>query len=206
MQAETLFKVVFGVWVVLFLGAMGYAHRKAMRKHGSRFAQCANEYRPLLWVRVSLGIPLWAFLIDWLASIGCFPWAWVSLPTWARWSGVGFGVVVAGLMWWTMIALGSNYRGTVGLHPNHELVTHGPYRFVRHPMNAVFPLVSIFLFLLSANWVLGAGALILIGTISIVRAPIEEKQLIERFGEEYHAYMRRTGRFLPRFRQRGDSK
>ena len=83
-----------------------------------------------------------------------------------------------------MIALGSNYRGTMGLHPNNRLVTHGPYRFVRHPMNAVFPLVSIVLLLLSANWVIGIGALVLIGTMSIVRAPIEERQLIERFGEE----------------------
>ena len=203
MQFETTFKVVFGVWVVLFLWAIGYAHRKAMRKHGSRFAQCANEYKPLVWIRVLLGFPLWAFLIDWLASAGWFPWALVSLPMWARWSGVGFGVVVAALMWWTMLALGSNYRGTMGLHANHELVTHGPYRFVRHPMNAFFPLVSIFLFLLSANWVLGVVALILIGTISIVRAPMEERQLIERFGKEYRAYMRRTGRFFPRLRRRG---
>ena len=86
----------------------------------------------------------------------------------------------------------------MGLHPNHKLVTHGPYRFVRHPMNVVFPVVSIVLFLMSANWVIGAAALILIGTLSIVRAPIEEKQLIERFGEEYRTYMQRTGRFFPR--------
>ena len=46
--------------------------------------------------------------------------------------------------------------------------------------------------------IIGLGALILIGTISIARSPIEEKQLIERFGEEYRAYMRRTGRFFPR--------
>ena len=70
-------------------------------------------------------------------------------------------------------------------------------------MNVVFPLVSIVLFLMSANWVIGVGALILICTISIVRAPIEEQQLIERFGEEYRAYMRRTGRFFPRLRRRG---
>jgi protein-S-isoprenylcysteine O-methyltransferase Ste14 len=104
-----------------------------------------------------------------------------------------------------MLALGSNYRDTMKPHLNHTLVTHGPYRFVRHPMNAVFPLVSIVLFLMSANWVLGAGALILISTISVVRAPIEEQQLLERFGEKYRAYMRRTGRFLPRLRRRRKS-
>jgi protein-S-isoprenylcysteine O-methyltransferase Ste14 len=203
MQTETVFKFSFGVWVVLFFIPIGYAHRKAMRAHGSRFAQAANEYPPLLWVRGLLGIPLWAFLIDWLVSAHWFPWASVSLPVWARWSGVGFGGVVVGLMTWTMLALGGNYRGTTGLHLNHKLVTHGPYRFVRHPMNAVCPLVSIVLFLLSANWVIGIGALILIGTISIMRAPIEERQLIERFGEEYRAYMRRTGRFFPCLRRRG---
>ena len=42
MQTETLFKVIFGVWVVLFLGAIGYAQRKAMREHGPRFAQSAE--------------------------------------------------------------------------------------------------------------------------------------------------------------------
>ena len=203
MQTEAVFKVTFGVWVVLFfIIPIGYAQRKAMREHGSRFAQAANEYPPLLWVRVLVGIPLWAFLIDWLLSAHWFPWASVSLPVWARWSGVGFGGVVAGLMMWTMLALGSNYRGAMGLHPNHKLVTHGPYRFVRHPMNVVFPMVSIVLFMMSANWVIGVGALIVIGTVSIVRTPIEEKQLIERFGEEYRAYMRRTGRFFPRLRRR----
>ncbi len=56
----------------------------------------------------------------------------------------------------------------MGLHPNHKLVTHGPYRFVRHPWNVLFPLNSIVLFLMSANWVLGAAALSVIGIVSIV--------------------------------------
>jgi protein-S-isoprenylcysteine O-methyltransferase Ste14 len=185
---------------------IGHAQRKAMREHGSRFAQAVNEYRPLFWVRLLVGVPLWAFLIDWLFSAQWFPWASVSLPVRVRGCGVVFGGVVVGLMWWTMLALGSNYRGAMGLHRNHKLVTHGPYRFVRHPMNTVFPFVSIVLFLLTANWVLGVGALLLLGTISIVRSPVEERQLIERFGEAYRTYMRRTGRFFPRLRRRGNLK
>jgi protein-S-isoprenylcysteine O-methyltransferase Ste14 len=31
-----------------------------------------------------------------------------------------------------------------------------------------------------------------------MRTPIEEAKLIERFGDEYRSYMRRTGRYLPR--------
>jgi protein-S-isoprenylcysteine O-methyltransferase Ste14 len=204
METETAFKVAFGAWAVLLLMPIGYAHRKAIREHGARFAQCANEYPPVLWVRILLGIPLWAFLIDWLLPTRWFPWAFVSLPEWARWSGVAFGGIVIGLMWWTMLALGSNYRGSMGLHQNHKPVTHGPYRFMRHPMNAVFPLTSAVLFLVSANWVLGATSLVLIGAIGIMRAPVEERQLTERFGEEYRAYMQRTGRFFPHLRKRRD--
>ncbi len=205
MQTEAVFKIAFGAWAFLFLMPVGYANHKARRAHGSRFAQAANEYPPLLWVRGLVGIPLWVFLIDWLLSAHWFPWASVALPGWARWSGVGLGGGVVVLMWWTTLALGSNYRGTTGLHPNHKLVTHGPYRFVRHPMGAVSPLASIVLFLVSSNWVVGTGALILIGTVSIVRAPIEERELLERFGEDYLAYRRRTGRFLPRIRRRDGS-
>lgn len=201
LQTETVFKIAFGVWAIMFLMPIGYANHKAKIEHSSRFAQAANEYKPLLWVRGLVGIPLWVFMIEWLISTHWFPWATVSLPVWARWCGVGFAIVVVGLMWWTMLALGSNYRGTMGLHPNHKLITHGPYRFVRHPMNVVFPLVSIVLFLMMANWVVGTGALLLIGTISIVRAPIEERQLTERFGDDYTKYMQRTGRFLPRIRR-----
>jgi protein-S-isoprenylcysteine O-methyltransferase Ste14 len=32
----------------------------------------------------------------------------------------------------------------------------------------------------------------------VVRTRIEEEKLIERFGDDYRAYMARTGRFLPR--------
>jgi len=200
MQAETVFKIAFGIFAVLLLGAIGYAQHKARREHRSRFAQAANEYKPLLWVRGSLAIPAYAGLIDWLCGANWFPWAFLSFPLWVRWAGVALAVVVVVLMWWTMLALGSNYRGTMGLHPNHTLITHGPYRFVRHPMNAVFPLAGVVLFLLSANWLAGVPAIIIICTVGLVRSPIEERQLIERFGDEYRAYMQRTGRFLPKLR------
>lgn len=53
------------------------------------------------------------------------------------------------------------------------------------------------LFVLTANWLIGLlelGYSLLI----VERAGHEEQMLIERFGDEYRAYMQRTGRFLPR--------
>lgn len=201
MSQEALYKLVFGIAAVLLLGAIGSAQFKAQRKHRSRFAQAANEYPPLLWVRVLLGIPLWVVLIDWLGSLDWFPWATLALPSWARWLGVGILGLAVALMWWTMLALGSNYRGTMGLHRDHELVTHGPYRFVRHPMNVTMPVFGVGLLFLSANALLGVVTIVLLAIICLMRSPIEERQLRERFGEAYLAYAARTGRYFPRLRR-----
>jgi protein-S-isoprenylcysteine O-methyltransferase Ste14 len=80
----------------------------------------------------------------------------------------------------------------------HTLITDGPYHWVRHPMYTAFATVFTGLFLLSANWFVGASATIAFGAVMMVRTPREEHLLIEVFGPKYRAYMDRTGRFLPR--------
>ena len=198
MNSQVIFKLAFGAAALFSIGSIAYAQRIAQRKHGSRFAQCMNEVPGLLWVRGLLAIPVYAGLIDWLLSTHWFPWAIVPLPPWARWAGVLLAAIVTALFWWSHLALGSNYRGAMGLHEHHELITHGPYRFVRHPTYVAFPLLIVAIFLLSANWLIGLPGLILVSTMGLVRAPIEEHQLLDRFGDKYTAYVRRTGHFSPR--------
>jgi protein-S-isoprenylcysteine O-methyltransferase Ste14 len=89
----------------------------------------------------------------------------------------------------------------MGLHRDHELVTHGPYRFVRHPMNVTMPVFGVGLLFLSANALLGVVTIVLLAIICLMRSPIEERQLRERFGEAYLAYAARTGRYFPRLRR-----
>lgn len=202
MHLETDMKIVFGVMALMILSAVGHANHKAQKLHGARFAQAANEVPWLIWIRGLLGVPLWVVLIGWLISADWLPWALVELPAWARWSGVALAGVVSLLFWWIHLTLGSNYHGAMGLHEDHQLVTNGPYRFVRHPTYVAFPLTMIALFLLSANWLLGLVGFALTLTIGLCRAPSEESQLLERFGDRYRAYEARTGRFFPRLTAR----
>jgi protein-S-isoprenylcysteine O-methyltransferase Ste14 len=51
---------------------------------------------------------------------------------------------------------------------------------------------------LAANWFMGLVSLSVL-VMLLVRLPKEEEKLIERFGEEYREYMKRTGQLLPRF-------
>jgi len=196
-QYEAIFKISVGVLAVTFLSAMIHANLKAHREHGSPLVRAKNEYRPLIFLRLFLAIPVYACLLDWLFSAGKIPWSYIRLPVEVRWIGCGLMVVIGILFWWTHLTLGSNYRSTMGLHERHTLVTHGPYRFVRHPTYVLFLFMPVILFLLSSNWIIGAASFTLFLILMIVRAPIEERELVNRFGDEYRSYMRRTNRFLP---------
>ena len=63
-------------------------------------------------------------------------------------------------------------------------------------MYSVIFLQSLAFFLLSANWVIGIAGL---GTsiLAVARVGEEEALMIEEFGDQYEAYMERTGRFVP---------
>jgi protein-S-isoprenylcysteine O-methyltransferase Ste14 len=198
------FKIYFGILAVTMLSAMIHANLKAHREHGSPIVRAKNEYRPLIFVRLFFAIPLYAGLLDWLFSADKIPWSYMHIPLIARWIGCVLVVVMGILFWWTHLTLGSNYRSTMGLHENHTLVTGGPYRFVRHPTYVLFLSVPVILFLISANWLIGSASFILFLILMIVRAPIEERELIERFGDEYRSYMSRTNRFLPSLRRDAD--
>jgi protein-S-isoprenylcysteine O-methyltransferase Ste14 len=52
--------------------------------------------------------------------------------------------------------------------------------------------------LVLANWV---PIIVAVGgaVIFVMRVPREEQMMLERFGDEYREYMKRTGRFLPKW-------
>ncbi len=96
--------------------------------------------------------------------------------------------------------LGRNWSGILELRENHRLISQGPYRYIRHPMYTALLILSVGMALITANLLL---ALLLIGTtmaMYLARVADEEAMMIERFGDEYHSYMRRTGRLFPRLR------
>ena len=124
-------------------------------------------------------------------------WASVPLPRVVRWIGVGLYASAAGLLLWTLRNLGKNITDTVVTRREHALVTRGPYRWVRHPFYASVALSMIGSTLAAANWFLALASALFFSLIAI-RTRTEEQKLVERFGDDYRAYMLETGRFWPR--------
>jgi len=190
------------VFLAAFAIAVTMAARTAKRAsgaHGGTINQLGNEIRALIAIRAALGIVFYAALVAWLFWPRALAWMYLPIPEATRW--IAAVLLVPVLAWFaaSFNALDTNYRGGVGLYPDHVLVTSGPYRWVRHPIYAAFIAIMCLVLVLSANWVLGGSGLLLVSSIAAVRIPIEERELAERFGSRWNEYAVRTGLLLPRF-------
>ncbi len=80
-----------------------------------------------------------------------------------------------------------------------NLVTTGPYRYIRHPMNLTYP----FLVLGAASFLNSFTAIFFLTPISALvfgyhALVIQEKGLTKQFGKEYERYKKQTGAFIPK--------
>jgi len=183
--------------------AVNKATKRAKLKHKCSFDEF-NAYKTevpiLLLIRGLLGIPAYIFLFDWLLPISLFPWSYLNFPIYVTWIGFILLTLSTILLIWSLNSIKTNYHGTNGLHKNHELVTSGAYKFIRHPIEISFLFVHISIFLLTSNWTLGILLVTLGLVILLVRTPVEESYLINRFGNEYLKYMEITGKYFPKFK------
>ena len=125
--------------------------------------------------------------------------AHLPLPAIVRWLGLPFAVLGVALLRATHHALGRNWSGKLEIAAEHRLIVAGPYRRVRHPMYTALFCIAFAYSLLSANWIVAGANILAVTLMYFARVNDEEQMLIDQFGDEYRAYMRRTGRLVPRF-------
>ncbi len=110
---------------------------------------------------------------------------------------VGALVFGAGLLLavWARIHLGRNWGMPMSQKAEPELVTDGPYRFVRHPIYSGILLGMVGTGLAISLWWL--IACVLIGGYFIYSARVEEGNLMRTFPAQYPAYRARTKMLIP---------
>lgn len=84
--------------------------------------------------------------------------------------------------------------------PRSRLIVRGPFSHIRHPTYVSHTLMFAGVFLFSGVLATALVALIDFCIVSLIIVPMEEKELLQRFGDEYHSYMARVPRFVPRIR------
>ena len=198
MEYEQTFRLILilGFAVIVPIGAY---HRIKSQATGEKLDRRQEGVFILVTLR-PIGIASMIGLVTYMISPALMAWSSVALPNWLRWVGVVIGITGGLLLVVTFRTLGKNLTDTVVTRAEHTLVTRGPYRWVRHPFYLATALAVVANSLVTANWFLALTGGISFGLL-VLRTRIEEEKLIERFGEDYKEYMKRTGRFLPRLFQ-----
>ncbi len=111
----------------------------------------------------------------------------------------GIAVMLGGvtLRWYSVRTLGRFFSRSVAIQKGHEVVTTGPYRFIRHPSYTGTLLTLIGIGLVTDNWL--SLLLITAGGFAAYtyRISREERTLVRALGGSYRDYMARTKRFIP---------
>ena len=145
----------------------------------------------------------WAILPGFLVVFFAPPIEWMYLPAvlprtlWMQIAGLVLILAAVALRIWTRAHLRGLYSGHVEVQVGHRLVQSGPYLFVRHPGYTGFLLMTLGVAIGYSSLIGLAAVLVLLLPGLAYRMQVEERLLIEQFGEEYRAYALKTRQLIP---------
>ena len=195
MGSEIEYRIASLVVVVTVFCISVYYRRRANMKGGK-----VDRKRDGLAVLLALAICGYAGLGTYAAQMinpGWVSWARFEAPTAARAGGMALSILMIPMIVWMFRHLGDNVTATASTRSVHELVTTGPYRWIRHPLYTFGFLLWAGMGGFLANWLLLsalAAGFVVLG----YRCGEEERQLLDKFGDDYAGYMKSAGRYLPR--------
>lgn len=196
MNTDSSFRFI-GLALAMIGFAISVYHRRQAEGSGEAISDKEEGFL-ILSLRKILGLTMWLSMLVYFINPAWMSWSQLTLPFWIRWFGVTIMALCVPLFYWIFSSLGKNVTKTVAIREEHNLVIHGPYLWVRHPLYTAGFLFFVGLSLISANWFIFL-LILLTFAILLMRTPIEETKLIERFGDEYREYMNETGRYFPQF-------
>jgi len=138
---------------------------------------------------------IWIFLLV-ITSFGNIQGPFFSLSSPMNILGVLIFIVGLIITVNAQMTLNLNYASTLRIREGHQLITHSIYKYVRHP---VYSGVILRAFAISIYATSLLGFLFALTGIPLFnyRIGVEEKMLIEEFGDEYLEYAKVSWKLFP---------
>jgi protein-S-isoprenylcysteine O-methyltransferase Ste14 len=183
-SVASAFKALFSLWVLSEIINSIWS-----RKNSGAKSQDRGSY----WVVI--GASGAAMVADFtFRSLGV--WTYGGILQYA-----GLAVLLAGIVLreWAIWVLGKHFTVRVQVREKAELVTDGPYNYVRHPSYTGGLMIFAGIFLAIGSWPGLILGLIICLVAYEYRINVEENALRNAFGRKYHEYRKRTGKLFPGF-------
>ncbi len=149
----------------------------------------------LEWLPIAFVVYLWRETILYLQIALAAPFLFLGVAL------VASGIILHS---WTAKLIG--IKATIGyseLKPSDKsaqtnLVTSGPFSIVRHPSYWAHTSIITGLFLITGVVSLGIIAVIDLGITYFVTTTLEDKELVDRFGDQYKKYQKKVPKLFPK--------
>jgi len=185
--------IVFLVGFIVYVTIRGF-YKQRTKGNQLALSRVDGVEKALLIIVIPGGLflPLIYLFTPWLS------FADYTLPAFTPWCGTLLMIAALWLFWRSHADLGQNWSQTLEVREGHQLITHGVYRSIRHPMYASIWFWCLAQGLMLPNWLAGWYALIAFALLYFIRTPREEQMMRDIFGQQYVEYTQRTGRLLPK--------
>ncbi len=184
--------IIVGLNIIATFGANISGAKKGLRDKIGASKEKPNTYLQKLPVVLStitlIGLILGVFQIGTLEYINEYN----SI----RYIGLTVYLIFSWVQIWAFKTLGENYSQDILIKKEHQLVTTGPFRIIRHPQYMSQILLDLGGAAAVLSYIVAPIAVIQILFI-LLRASVEDKLMAKHFGKEFSSYKKKSGFVLP---------
>lgn len=184
--------IIVGLNIIATFGANVSGAKKGFRDKLGVAKEKPNTYLQKLPVILStitlLGLILGVFQIGTLE--------YITEYNSIRYIGLAVYLIFSWVQIWAFKTLGENYSQDILIKKNHQLVTRGPFRIIRHPQYMSQILLDLGGAAATLSYIVAPIAVIQIPFI-LLRASVEDKLLAKHLGNEFSSYKKKSGFVLP---------
>jgi protein-S-isoprenylcysteine O-methyltransferase Ste14 len=171
------------LWVLLFLAMM--VPNFFMSREAKERAKRAQQFVPLSGIKKALVHSTHMVIMPAAAIYSIF----LPMKLGTAWLYAGLVIYVLALVMTVMVSI--NFATT----PADKPVTRGVYRISRNPIYLSAALMYLGIGIACASWVLLLCAVLWIVFFNLA-IPAEERSLLEKYGNAYRNYMKKTPRWI----------
>ncbi|MDI6846148.1 MAG: isoprenylcysteine carboxylmethyltransferase family protein [Candidatus Saccharicenans sp.] len=176
-------------WTITFFWwAMDFYLLVLKRKGGHRISERKSKF--IMMMLIFAGVLL-AIVPESFRAV------WRTRP-FGLWQVAGTFILASGVLlrFLSVLHLGKHFAPDIGFRHDRELVTTGLYRWSRHPSYTGEIIAFIGLGIIFQHFPASLFIVLFPAAAFIYRAIVEEKLLIEEFGQEYLEYRKKTRMFV----------
>lgn len=190
-----IINILLGMALVVSLGANMQGAKKGLKTSLTKVADKPRTYLQSVPTTVSAIILI--FVILGIFGIGSFNAKILQEYLYLRVAGLIMFAFFSWMQVFSYKSLKENYAQEILIHKNHNLVTKGIYRFIRHPQYLGQILSDLGAGIALLNFIVVPAVILIEAPLFILRALKEEELLRKHFDEEYKSYKKRSGFFIP---------